>query len=53
MSDPTASILWSEEYFGNGVGEVMSGPFQNFRAIPSRPITRDIATGRFLKTSFM
>lgn len=45
MMDPTMSILWSEQFFGNGDGDVMIGPFQSIRTILGEPLVRNIGTG--------
>lgn len=45
MADPTMSILWSDQFFGNGDGEVMNGPFRNMRTILGTPIIRNYGTG--------
>lgn len=45
MPDPTRSILWSEQFFGNGDGQVLTGPFRNFQTtVPGDSITREIGT---------
>ena len=31
MEDPSKSIIWSEDFLGNGDGFVVTGPFKNFR----------------------
>lgn len=46
MADPTMSILWSDQFFGNGDGEVMNGPFRNMRTILGTPIIRNYGTGQ-------
>ncbi|XP_061162759.1 tyrosinase-like protein 1 [Saccostrea echinata] len=47
MQDPTMSVVWSEQFFGNGDGAVMTGPFQNFETvIPGDFLTREIGTGQ-------
>lgn len=46
MADPTESILWSDEYFGNGNGAVITGPFRNMRNILGTPIIRNFGTGK-------
>ncbi|XP_061189970.1 uncharacterized protein LOC133197781 [Saccostrea echinata] len=46
MEDPTDSIVWSDEYFGNGDGVVITGPFRNMRTVLGGPIIRNIGTGR-------
>ncbi|XP_060081568.1 uncharacterized protein LOC132561427 [Ylistrum balloti] len=42
ITDPTKSILWTKEYFGNGEGTVRVGPFMNFTESDGTPITRRI-----------
>jgi hypothetical protein len=41
MNDPTKSIIWSEEFLGNGDGLVTSGPFGNWET-PVGPLMRNI-----------
>ncbi|XP_061162758.1 tyrosinase-like protein 1 [Saccostrea echinata] len=45
MMDPTRSMIWSDMFFGNGDGEVMTGPFQSLRTILGDSIIRNIGTG--------
>ncbi|XP_062610691.1 uncharacterized protein LOC134272478 [Saccostrea cucullata] len=45
MEDPTLSILWGDEFLGNGDGVVTSGPFRNMRTLLGGPIIRNIGTG--------
>lgn len=47
MEDPTESILWSDDFFGNGDGVVTTGPFRNMRTILGGPIIRNYGTGMF------
>jgi hypothetical protein len=49
MMDPTMSVLWSEMFFGNGDGDVMTGPFRNMRTILGNPLVRNIGTGANLQ----
>lgn len=50
MQDPTMSILWSPQFFGNGDGDVTTGPFRNMRTILGTPIVRNYGTGQnFMK----
>lgn len=45
MPDPTRSIVWSEQFFGNGDGQVMTGPFRYFQTtIAGDILTREIGT---------
>lgn len=48
MTDPTMSILWSNQFFGNGDGEVMNGPFRDMRTILGTPVIRNYGTGQYL-----
>ncbi|XP_052718706.1 uncharacterized protein LOC128190628 [Crassostrea angulata] len=55
MEDPTASILWSDDFFGNGNGVVTTGPFRSMRTILGGPIIRNYGTGEgalFTKTGY-
>ena len=45
MADPTMSILWSDLFYGNGDGDVMTGPYQNIITILGGPLQRNIGTG--------
>ncbi|XP_061197835.1 tyrosinase-like protein 1 [Saccostrea echinata] len=45
MGDPTESVLWSDQFFGNGDGVVNRGPFRNMRTILGGPVIRNIGTG--------
>ncbi|XP_062587119.1 tyrosinase-like protein 1 [Saccostrea cucullata] len=45
MIDPTSSVIWSDMFFGNGDGDVMTGPFQSLRTILGDSIIRNIGTG--------
>ena len=45
MADPTMSILWSDLFYGNGDGDVMTGPYQNIITILGGPCQRNIGTG--------
>ncbi|XP_062610711.1 tyrosinase-like protein 2 [Saccostrea cucullata] len=45
MQDPTLSVLWSDQFFGNGDGVVNSGPFRNMRTILGGSVIRNIGTG--------
>lgn len=47
MEDPTESILWSDDFFGNGNGVVTTGPFRSMRTILGGPIIRNYGTGMF------
>lgn len=50
MMDPTTSIVWSELFFGNGNGPVLTGPFARFRTPIGTPIIRNIGSGNiFIK----
>ena len=45
MPDPTRSIVWSDQFFGNGNNMVVTGPFRNFQTVIAMdPITREIGT---------
>ena len=39
------SILWSDIFYGNGDGDVMTGPFRGIRTILGGPLIRNIGTG--------
>lgn len=38
LPDPTDSILWTDEFFGTGNGEVLDGPFTNFEPRPDSAV---------------
>lgn len=38
LPNPADSILWTDEFFGNGDGEVTTGPFSNWTTIPDTQI---------------
>ncbi|XP_045173394.2 uncharacterized protein LOC123534959 [Mercenaria mercenaria] len=42
MPDPTQSVIFSPEFYGNGVGVVQTGPFMYWRFLPGQPIRRNI-----------
>uniref|UniRef100_A0A914WL47 ShKT domain-containing protein n=1 Tax=Plectus sambesii TaxID=2011161 RepID=A0A914WL47_9BILA len=53
LPNPADSVLWTEHFFGNGAGEVTSGPFKDWRSIndsqiehlsPTRRIVRSVGT---------
>uniref|UniRef100_A0A5S6QQ81 Tyrosinase copper-binding domain-containing protein n=1 Tax=Trichuris muris TaxID=70415 RepID=A0A5S6QQ81_TRIMR len=44
LPTPRHSIMWSEEFMGNGNGEVVTGPFANWMATDGQKLNR--ATGR-------
>lgn len=44
MRDPTRSNIWSPKYFGNGFGELTTGPFKNFRTPSGQIIFRNIGS---------
>ncbi|XP_076114738.1 tyrosinase-like protein 1 [Mytilus galloprovincialis] len=54
MADPTESKIWTEDYFGNGFGEVESGPFSGFDT-PIGPLIRNIGSdgSLFQKTGIL
>ncbi|KAJ8302440.1 hypothetical protein KUTeg_018836, partial [Tegillarca granosa] len=41
LEDPTESIIFSDEFLGNGNGEVTSGPFRNWKTVTG-PLIRNI-----------
>jgi hypothetical protein len=43
MEDPVESEVWTEDYFGNGFGQVESGPFSGF-STPIGPLIRNIGS---------
>ncbi|XP_021340237.1 uncharacterized protein LOC110441432 [Mizuhopecten yessoensis] len=45
ITNPTKSILWTKELFGNGEGTVRIGPFMNFTEPDGTPIRRRIGQG--------
>lgn len=52
MDDPTASIIWSDKFLGNGDGFVTIGPFANFKLHSSDSIlTRNIGSSGSLMTN--
>ena len=52
MEDPSKSIIWSEDFMGNGDGFVTSGPFANFRVHTTDSIlTRNIGESGSLYTN--
>lgn len=48
MIVPTDSILFSEEFYGNGDGIVRTGPFAHWRTPIGTPIIRNIGSGNLL-----
>lgn len=40
MEDPVSSIVWSDEFFGNGLYNVTSGPFANWTTGLNDPLVR-------------
>ena len=52
MEDPTQSVLWGDNYFGNGDGVVVSGPFRAMRTILGGPIIRNYGTGQYKGLAF-
>ncbi|XP_033755086.1 tyrosinase-like protein 1 [Pecten maximus] len=42
MDQPTESILWTPEFFGEGFGAVTNGPFANWYTPDNVPLTRNI-----------
>ncbi|XP_060075283.1 tyrosinase-like protein 1 [Ylistrum balloti] len=42
MEQPTDSILWTPEFFGEGFGAVTNGPFANWYTPDNVPLTRNI-----------
>ncbi|CAC5376891.1 unnamed protein product [Mytilus coruscus] len=42
MRDPTRSNVWSPKYFGNGFGELTTGPFKDFRTPSGSLIFRNV-----------
>ena len=52
MTDPTMSVLWGPQFFGNGDGDVMNGPFSDVRTILGTPIIRNYGTGQSLNLPF-
>ncbi|WAR12529.1 TYR3-like protein, partial [Mya arenaria] len=52
MEDPTKSIVWSEQFLGNGDGFVTTGPFANFKVYSTDTIlTRNIGASGSLMTN--
>jgi hypothetical protein len=44
MRDPTRAVVWSPKYFGNGFGEVTTGPFKDFRTPSGSQLFRNIGS---------
>lgn len=42
MAEPTDSVLWTSEFFGNGFGSVTEGPFANWVTPGNSPLIRNI-----------
>lgn len=43
MEDHTQSVIWSDSFYGNGDGEIRSGPFRNWSQInPETRFTRNV-----------
>ncbi|XP_069114732.1 tyrosinase-like protein 1 [Argopecten irradians] len=42
MDQPTESVLWTSEFFGEGFGAVTNGPFANWYTPDNVPLTRNI-----------
>ncbi|OWF55160.1 Tyrosinase-like protein 1 [Mizuhopecten yessoensis] len=42
MEQPTDSVLWTPEFFGEGFGAVTNGPFANWYTPDNIPLTRNI-----------
>ncbi|XP_060075285.1 uncharacterized protein LOC132554974 [Ylistrum balloti] len=42
MSDPKTSIIWTPEYFGDGLGTVVTGQFSNWMSRNGLPLSREI-----------
>ena len=55
MEDPTDSILWTPQFFGNGYGDVETGPFANWQTPVGNgmwvPLTRNMGSGGSLITN--
>lgn len=47
MVDPTKSIVWTSKYFGNGFGEIETGPFAGFQT-PGGSLIRNIGSDGML-----
>ncbi|XP_052063130.1 tyrosinase-like protein 1 [Mytilus californianus] len=47
MTDPTQSVVWTNKYFGNGNGLVVTGPFRNYYT-PTGPLARNIGSDGLL-----
>ena len=47
MLDPTKSIVWTAKYFGNGFGEIETGPFAGFQT-PGGSLIRNIGSDGML-----
>lgn len=45
MVVPTHSVVFSEDFFGNGDGIVRTGPFAHWRTTIGTPIIRNIGSG--------
>lgn len=48
MIVPTDSIMFSEEFYGNGDGIVRTGPFAHWRTPIGTPVIRNIGSGNLL-----
>lgn len=43
ITKPSESVVWSDCFFGNGAGNIVSGPFKNWYGGHSIQLRRDIA----------
>ncbi|XP_045171478.2 uncharacterized protein LOC123533731 [Mercenaria mercenaria] len=48
MPEPTRSVIFSTEFFGNGFGIVQTGPFRDWRFLPGQPVRRNIGGTRLM-----
>lgn len=54
MKDPTESVVWTKEFFGNGNGLVTDGPFANWTTGLGEKLYRDVGeSGSLISKEFM
>nr|AII79419.1 tyrosinase [Azumapecten farreri] len=53
MDEPIDSIVWTDEFFGPGIGEVKSGPFANWITAHNEPLARNIGLTGSLISEYM
>lgn len=54
MHDPTKSVMFTSEFFGNGKGPIKEGPFAGWKTIRNIPLVRDLGkTGNPISYKFI